>query len=228
MDENSEKKEGLFSNLGKVVEDLIFEKPAEEETQPVEPVDAPKPQDTATAAKDAPAPDVRETPPKVDHKIYEKLKAALEGKESAFSLFIDMYNSLSDVITDEAMRYAAALKAVGKSNGITLDQIIRAMDDKMGALDSEKEKFSETVKQSEDELGKFQSQLEQKDQSMASLRKQIEALEAEKKDLEKTISEKASKIESVRKGFFSTVEVVKAEISQQKEIIMKYVQGGKQ
>ena len=167
-------------------------------------------------------------PVKVDKKIYEKLKAALEGKVSPFSQFSEMFNSLSEVITDEATRYAAALKAVGKSYGITLDQILRSMDESLGALDGEKEKFSATVKQSEEELVKLRNQLQQKQEAVESLRKQAEILEAERKDIERSINEKSGKIEAVRKDFFSAVEMVKAEVGQQKDIIMKYLQGGKQ
>jgi chromosome segregation ATPase len=228
MDENSEKKEGLLGSLGKVVGDLIFENSAEEEAQSVQEEAEPKPQDVKPAAKVETATVVPEAPAKVDRKIYEKLKAALEGKGNAFSQFTEMFNSLSEVITDESTRYAAALKAVGKSYGITLDQILRSMDDSLGALDGEKEKFSATVKQSEEELAKLRNQLQQKEQSIESLRKQAEVLEADKKDIERAINEKSGKIEAVRKDFTSAMEVVKAEVCQRKDIIVKYLQGGKQ
>jgi hypothetical protein len=228
MDENQEKKEGLFGSLGKVVGDLIFEDSAEEEVPPVQEEAEPKPQEVKPPPPVESATVVPAAPAKVDKKIYEKLKAALEGKGSPFSQFSEMFNSLSEVITDEAMRYAAALKAVGKSYGITLDQILRSMDESLGALDGEKEKFSATVKQSEEELVKLRNQLQQKQEAVESLRKQAEILEAEKKDIERSINEKSGKIEAVRKDFFSAVEMVKAEVGQQKDIIMKYLQGGKQ
>lgn len=228
MDENQEKKEGLFGSLGKVVEDLIFENPAEEEAQPVQGEAEQKPRDVKPPAHVETATVVPEAPAKVDKKIYEKLKAALEGKVSPFSQFSEMFNSLSEVITDEATRYAAALKAVGKSYNITLDQILRSIDESLGALDGEKEKFSVTVKQSEEELAKLRNQLQQKQEAVESLRKQAEILDAEKKDIERSINEKSGKIEAVRKDFFSAVEMVKAEVGQQKDIIMKYLQGGKQ
>jgi len=228
MDENQEKKEGLFSSLGKVVEDLIFENPAEEEVPPVQGEGEQKPRDVKPPPPVETATVVPAAPAKVDKKIYEKLKAALEGKGSPFSQFSEMFNSLSEVITDEATRYAAALKAVGKSYGITLDQILRSMDESLGALDGEKEKFSATVKQSEEELVKLRNQLLQKQEAVESLRKQAEILETEKKDIERSINEKSGKIEAVRKDFFSAVEMVKAEVGQQKDIIMKYLQGGKQ
>jgi chromosome segregation ATPase len=228
MDDNTEKKEGLFGSLGKVVEDLIFEKPAEEETQPVSEEVGQKPPEIKPAPKEETAAVVPEAPQKIDRKIYEKLKAALENKGSAFSQFTEMFSSLSEVITDEATRYAAALKAVGKSYGITLDQILRSMDDSLGALEGETEKFSATVKQSEEELVQLRTQLQQKDQAVESLRKQAEKLETEKMDIERSINEKSGKIEAVRRDFFSAVEMVKAEVGQQKNIIMKYLQGGKQ
>jgi chromosome segregation ATPase len=228
MDENQEKKEGLFGSLGKVVEDLIFEKPAEEQAPPAQEEAEQKPQQAKPAAREATAPVVPDAPPKVDRKIYEKLKTALEGKGSAYSQFTEMFNSLSEVISDEATRHAAALKAVGKSYNITLDQILRSMDDSLGALDGEREKFSATIRQSEEELAKFRDQLLQKQQAIESLRKQAESLEAEKREIERAINDKTGKIESVRKDFFSAVELVKAEVCQRKDIIMKYLQGGKQ
>ena len=228
MDENQEKKEGLFGSLGKVVGDLIFEDSAEEEVQPVQKEAEPKPQEMKPPPPVETATAVPAAPTKVDKKIYEKLKSALESKGSAFSQFSEMFNSLSEVISDVATRHAAALKAVGKSYNITLDQILRSMDDSLGALDGEKEKFSATIRQSEEELAKFRDQLLQKEQAIESLRKQAELLEAGKKDIERSINEKSGKIEAVRKDFISTLEVVKAEVSQRKDIIMKYLQGGKQ
>ena len=227
MDEKTDEK-GLFGSLGKVVENLIFEKSDEqEESVPVETTEVPS-RNNEKDAKVEPVIASQPTPSPVDSKIYEKLKTVIDGKVNAFSQFDEMLNSLSDVITDEAMRYAAALKAVGKSYGITLDQIIRSVDVKLGALDEEKEKFSATVKQSESELGELQSKVVQKDQAIESLRKQIGILEMEKKDIETSVNEKRGKIEAVRKDFFSTVDTLKVEISRQKEIIMKYLQGGKQ
>ena len=227
MDEKSDEK-GLFGSIGKVVENLIFEKSAvQEENAPAEAPDAPS-RNSGTEAKVEPVIASQQPPAQVDRKIYEKLKAVIDGKGNAFSQFDEMLNSLSDVITDEAMRYAAALKAVGKSYGITLEQIIRSMDVKLGALDEEKEKFSATVKQSESELGELQGKIVQKDQAIESLRKQIGMLEMEKKEIETSVNEKRGKIEAVRKDFFSTADTLKVEIARQKEIIMKYLQGGKQ
>jgi chromosome segregation ATPase len=227
MEEKSDEK-GLFGTIGKVVENLIFEKSVgQEDGEPAKTPEAPI-RTGETEAKDEPAIVSRQTPSPVDRKIYEKLKAVIEGKGNAFSQFDEMLNSLSDVITDEAMRYAAALKAVGKSYGITLDQIIRSMDVKLGALDEEKEKFSATVKQSENELDDLQNKIVEKDKSMESLRKQIGILEMEKKEIEAAVNEKRGKIEAVRKDFFSTADTLKIEIDRQKEIIMKYLQGGKQ
>jgi chromosome segregation ATPase len=145
-----------------------------------------------------------------------------------FSQFNEMLASLSDVITDEAMRYAAAMKAVGKSYSITADQIIRAMDVKLGALDEEKKKFSGTIKQSEEELADFHSQLTQKDQAIQSLRNQIGIIETEKQDIERIINEKKGKIEAVRRDFSAAADALKVEMEQQKEIIARYLKGGKQ
>ena len=85
MDDNQEKKEGLFGSLGKVVEDLIFEKSGEDEAQPVQEEAGQKPQEVKPAPKTEPAAVVPDAPRTVDRKIYEKLKAALEGKGSAYS-----------------------------------------------------------------------------------------------------------------------------------------------
>jgi chromosome segregation ATPase len=229
MDDNPEKKEGLLGTLGKVVEDLIFEKSAQGEDAKPADTEQPAPAEPKQpAAKVEPPAAVQETRAPADRKIYEKLKAALDSKNSAFSQFEEMLDSLSDVIADEAMRYAAALRAVGKSYGTTLDQIIASLDVKLGTLDKEQEKFSATIKQSETELAEFENRIQQKDQAIESLRKQITALETEKKDIESSISEKKEKIEAVRRDFFSTADTVKMEIGRQKDCIVKYLQGGKQ
>ena len=229
MDDTSEKKDGLLGTLGKVVEDLIFEKSAQgEDTKPAD-TEQPAPAEPKQPAAKVEQPSViQETRPPADLKIYEKLKAALDSKNSAFSQFEEMLDSLSDVIADEPMRYAAALRAVGKSYGTTLDQIIASLDVKLGTLDKEQEKFSATIKQSETELAEFENRMLQKDQAIESLRKQISSLEAEKKDIESSAREKKERIEAVRRDFISTVDTVKMEIGRQKDVIVKYLQGGKQ
>jgi chromosome segregation ATPase len=228
MDENSEKKEGILGALGKVVGELIFEKSSQdEETKPADTEQSVSPLDKRTAEIVEQPAVVQNTQPPADQKIYEKLHAALDSKNSEFSQFKEMLDSLSDVITDEAMRYTAALRAVNKSYGTTLDQIIASLDVKLGILDEEKEKFTTTIQKSESELAEFENSVGQKELAIESLRKQITALEAEKKNIENSIIEKKQKIEAVRRDFFSTVDTVKVEIGHQKTVIIKYLQGGK-
>ncbi len=228
MDEKSDDK-GLFGAIGKAVGNLIFENADDpEENKSTETAEAGSAKDGDTAKIEEPVAVVRNTSPAVDPKIYERLKAAVDGKTTPFSHFSDMLDSLSDVINDEAMRYAAALKAVGKSYGITLDEIIRSIDVKLGTLDQEKEKFSETMKKSEEELGEFQDKILQKEQAIESLRRQIGVIEAEKREIEKSVNEKKLKIELVRKDFSSAADMLKVEIAGRKEIVLKYLQGGKQ
>lgn len=227
MDENSDKKTGLFGKMGKVVEDLIFENPVEEEAQPTQENTEQQRQDEKPAARKEATPVVPDVPSKVDSVIYKKLKSALEGKGGAFSQFSDMFDSLSEVIADQATRHAAAMKAVGKSYGITLDQILQSLDDSLGVLDGEKEKFSATIRQSGEELVTYRDQVRQKEQAIENLRKQMETLETEKREIERSIAEKSGKIETVRKDFLCALDVVKAEVLQRKDVIMHYLQGGK-
>lgn len=228
MDENQEKKEGLFGSLGKIMENIIFEKSGEEDAQPVREEAGGEPREIKPAPKEEPAPVVPDSPRKVDRNIYDKLKAALDEKDNAYTLFSEMFESLSEVIADEATRYAAALKAVGKTGGVTLDRILADMDDSLKTLEGERNRFAATIQQSEEELAKCRGQLREKDEAIASLRKQAEAIEAEKKDIERSVADKTGRIETVRQDFNSAVDMVKAEVNRRKETILKYLQGGKQ
>lgn len=228
MDENQEKKEGLFGSLGKIMENIIFEKSGEEDAQPVREEAGGEPREIKPAPKEEPAPVVPDSPRKVDRNIYDKLKAALDEKDNAYTLFSEMFESLSEVIADEATRYAAALKAVGKTGGVTLDRILADMDDSLKTLEGERNRFAATIQQSEEELAKCRGQLREKDEAIASLRKQAEAIEAEKKDIERSVTDKTGRIETVRQDFNSAVDMVKAEVNRRKETILKYLQGGKQ
>jgi chromosome segregation ATPase len=228
MEEKSDE-QGFLGKIGAAVEDLIFEKPAEaDEVKAAETPGATPSPDSGSAPQKETASVPQKTNTPVNPKIFEKLKSAVDGKVNAFSQFNEMLASLSDVIADEAMRYAAAMKAVGKSYSITADQIIRAMDVKLGALEEEKKKFSGTIKQSEEELAGFHSQLTQKDQAIQSLRNQIGMIEAEKQDVERIMNEKKGKIEAVRRDFSAAADALKVEMEQQKEIMVKYLKGGKQ
>jgi chromosome segregation ATPase len=228
MDEKSDDK-GLFGTIGKVVGNLIFEKTDDsEESSSTETLQTASSAESSPVKKEVPELAARENPPPVDPKIYEKLKSVVDGKVSPFSQFSDMLDSLSEVISDESTRYAAALKAVGKSYGITLDQIVSSIDAKLGTLDEEKDKFSATMKKSEEELAGFQDKILQKDKAIESLRQQMEVLEAEKREIERSVNEKKMKIEMVRKDFVSSADMLKVEIARRKEIVLKFLQGGKQ
>jgi chromosome segregation ATPase len=211
---------GFLDKVGKVVGDIIFEKEdVERPVQDREPADI-KPSQAAAA------PPSSQNVPQIDKAIYEKLKVSTETKAGAFIQLTDMANSLKDVIADEATRFAAALKAVGKTSGITYSQVVQSLDAKLAALNEENSKFENTIKQKITELDDMNSQITSRQQKIDTLKAQISQLETEQKDIMKKISSEKSKIEGVKGSFSVTSEVLRAEIVRQKESMMKYLKGG--
>ena len=202
---------GFLDKVGKVMGDIIFEKDEGEKPVQVKETAENKPSQAASASPSS------QNPPQVDKVIYEKLKVSIEARGGAFTQLTDMANSLKDIIADEAMRFAAALKAIGKTSGITYSQVVQSLDAKLAALNEEISKFENTIKQKIIELDDLNTQITSRQQKIDSLKAQISQLETEQKDIMKKISSEKSKIEGVKSSFSVTSEVLKSEILRQKE-----------
>ena len=165
-----------------------------------------------------PSPKIRTTVLSVDQKVCDALRSTINDTGSSFSQFLDMLSSLTEVISDEATRYAAAMKAVSKM-GVTQDQIIRALDTKLGVLEEEKGRFEISISKKTESIKDINPKVMEK-------LKQIDLLQKEVEDLKLSEKEENDKILTSRTSFMGAYNTVKGEIERQKEIIEKYI-GGK-
>lgn len=166
---------------------------------------------------------IQKTNESANTSILEKLKLAVDGKPSAFSKFVEMLNSLFEIIPEKSMCYAAALEAVRKSYGINAEQILSAMDDRLQSLQKENDKFSQSIEQNKNELTKYEHLLKGKDEKIETLKKQITLLETEKREIEKTASRKKALIDAKDKEFYNTFNMLKERLEKEKKSLTKHL-----
>ena len=149
------------------------------------------------------------------------------GESNAFTRFQEMVQSLTDVISDDAMRYLAALKAVGKSYGITATQIVSEVEAKLESLKTEKEQYAEKLDESKRELESFNRKLRERDQAIESMKRQLDSLLTDKKVIETAIVEKQKSLAGMKKGDLSDLETRYGELELQRQELLKYFKKAK-
>ncbi len=166
---------------------------------------------------------------KVNDATYKLLISAIEGTGSAYAQFADMVNSLSDTgVTDnEEKLYAAAFTAVSKQ-GLTFDQIARALDMRLNALVEEKKKFAGTMDGKTASIKKTLAEVKEREDNINSLKKKIEDLERQNNEAQQGIAAEKAKMEDIQAKFNAALDKVKSEVQENKSRLIKYLtKGGK-
>lgn len=215
---------GEKKSLADRIHDLIYEEVPDKQTQ--------QSSDTGggtaeSAATDAPPMMTPEKTAKVNDATYKLLINAIEGTGSAYAQFADMMNSLSDagVTNDEAKLYAAAFTAVGKQ-GLTFDQIVRALDTRLNALDEENKKFVNTMDGKTAGIKKTLAEVKEREDNVASLKKKIEDLMRQNNEAQQSIAAEKAKMEDIQAKFNAALERVKSEVQETKSRFIKYLKKG--
>jgi hypothetical protein len=233
-DENGKKDEGMFGGIRKAFHHAVF---VDEEVPGGKPSETSTNQQEQGAAETAPpvfnagvvkkpAEEVKTNCSKVDPQIYETLQEAIGEKGSAFTKFMEMLKTFEDVIGDELTRYKSAMKAVNKTGGITLEQILKAIETRVSALQAEREKFNSTLTERGSNIDSMTAELKAKEDDIIRHQAEIDRLKKEQDKIKGNVAKEKARIEEVRANFDVTVNALEEEHTQAKEKITNYLKGG--
>lgn len=186
---------GFLSNVGLV----------EETPDPTPPPAAPR---TTRNTPVPAAPSHYAAPPNgaVDPDVLAKLESRLQKNcPPTYTTFMEQYENLKDVIPDESMRFKAALKA----SHTTADQLVEALTQLVGVMDSAHTEFTHTFEENKaKKLGEAEASLKATDEQIASYEKQLQTvqetiatLRTKRETDAQGMEHEAQKIENIRASF---------------------------
>ena len=122
--------------------------------------------------------------------------AIVGAKSLGYSEFIAVFSSLREDIPDEGSCFKIAIKTVGKTNKITLTQIIAAVAERQQILEQENENFQHDLEEEAKnkignktiEVGDLDKQLSDKQLELSRLQKEIENLQQSREKAAKEIN----------------------------------------
>ena len=152
-----------------------------------------------------------------------KLREQIAARGPAFTQFLALVASFTDIIADEPGRYRAAMKALEKTGNVSRDQVLFAGKDQLQALESQREVFAEAVsrkrqqlRQGGGEVGKIRAKIAELQQEMDALREQEQAL------LRAAAAEEA-RVKAAEESFGSILGGMQDEITSVREKIKKHL-----
>jgi chromosome segregation ATPase len=141
-----------------------------------------------------------------DPEVLAKLEKRLQDHcPSAYTSFMEQYETLKEVIPDEATRFKGALK----TSHTTTEQLIGAIDQLVGAMDAAKAEFSHTFEDNKSRrLGEAEASLKATDDLIASNEKQLQSLQETiaslrtKRDTDaQSLEHEGQRLDSIRASF---------------------------
>lgn len=154
-----------------------------------------------------------------------RVRADIEGRGREFTQFCALALSFTDIIPEESGRYRAAMKALEKTGNITRKDILRAANDQLRALGSQREIFAGAVGRKREELKALGGGVESIRTQIAQLQQSIARLQEEEQGLLRNVSVEEGKIKAAEEGFSSILAAMEAEIKVSQEKIEKHIPG---
>jgi hypothetical protein len=170
---------------------------------------------------DPAAPQSLENPPE----LAARVRADIEGRGQALTQFLSLAASFAEIIPDESGRFRAALKAMEKTGNISRKEVIRAANDQLRALGSQREVFAGAVDRKREDLKAQGGGVEALRAQIAELQQTIGQLQAEEQQKLRAVAVEEAKIKSAEEKFSSLLSTMEAEIKASLEKIEKYIPG---
>ena len=170
---------------------------------------------TAVPAADQPIGDTPE--------IATRIRADIAGRGPVLAQFLALAASFAEIIPEESGRYRAAMKALEKTGNITRQEVLRAANDQLRALGTQREVFLGTVSRKRESLKTLGSGTETIRAKIAELQQTIGRLQEEEQGILRNVASEEGKIKTAEEGFSSLLTVLETEIKASQEKIEKYV-----
>jgi hypothetical protein len=148
------------------------------------------------------APTTQYSPPSstaADPEVLAKLEAQLQAHcPPPYTTFMEQYEALREVIADEPTRFRAALK----TSHTTTEQLVVALSELQGVMDSAKDKFHQSFEENKaHRVGEVQASIQQTDALIADREKELAALRTKRQADTDTITREGQRLEGIRAGF---------------------------
>jgi len=154
-----------------------------------------------------------------------RVRLDIAGRGPAFTQFLALASSFTEIIPEESGRYRAAMKALEKTGNITRKEVLRAVNDQLRGLGSQREVFVATVSRKREELKAQGGGAEAIRVQIAELQQTIGRLQTEEQGILRNVAVEEGKIAAAEEGFFSLLSALETEIKVSQEKIEKYVPG---
>lgn len=154
-----------------------------------------------------------------------RVRADIAGRGQALAQFLALASSFSEIIPEESGRYRAAMKALEKTGNLTRKEVLRAANDQLRALGSQREVFAATVGRKREELQALGGGVETIRAQIADLQQTIGRLQAEEQGILRNVSGEEGKIRAAEEGFSGLLSTLETEIKTAQEKIEKHVPG---
>ena len=152
-----------------------------------------------------------------------RVRADIEGRGPAFTQFLALAASFTEIIAEESGRYRAAMKALEKTGSITRKEVLRAANDQLRALGSQREIFAGAVSRKREELQQQGGGAATLRAQIADLQQTIGRLQEQEQGLLRTVAAEEGKIKAAEAGFSALLTTMEAEIKISQEKIEKYL-----
>jgi hypothetical protein len=210
-------KKGFFARIN----DALYETVDTGENDPAPATEDAGNRDSAAAGAPPAAAQALGNPPE----LAARVRADIEGRGQALTQFLALASSFTEIIPEESGRYRAAMKALEKTGSITRKEVLRAANDQLRALGSQREVFTGAVTRKREELQAQGGGVEAIRAQIAELQQTIGRLQEQEQGLLRSVAVETGKIKAAEDGFTSLLAAMEAEITTAQEKIERYLPG---
>lgn len=155
-------------------------------------------------------------------RLHAEIRKGIQAGNKTFGTFLDLVESLQDIIPKEKQRYNAAIKALSKTSGLSRQNIIESTDSRLEELKKVEEAAFSALTGFSDELNAMATRSKTIRSELTELRKQIAALEKEEQEILGSIAGREKERKAVEQAVKNVFTDVEAEIAEIKEKIVQY------
>ncbi len=116
-------------------------------------------------------------------RLHDEIKKEIEAGKRTFGMFLEVVESLQDIIPKEKQRYNAAARALSKTTGESRQDLLESTDRQLEELKNVEEAVSSALYCLSDELKEMDSRLQKTKDELAKLREKVAELEKEEQEI---------------------------------------------
>jgi hypothetical protein len=148
--------------------------------------------------------------------------AAQASTKPGYSEFKGLLEVMQSV-PDEALRVTLTLQGIEKTKGITPDQILAAVEDRLRLVETEQAKFEEAMtREAEQSVGGSTAKIQRLEDEIKAAEAEIERKRAEQAELGATIQEAQDGIDRARAEFAAAYDVVHANLVAERDLVASH------